>query len=45
MKNYSDRSKFLFYGYDFDQQQKRMLQREKLREELDKEFSEIFNTE
>ena len=33
-------------GYNFEQQQqKRMLQREKLREELKKEFSEIFNTE
>jgi len=45
VKNYSAKSKFLYDGYSFDQQQKRLLRREELRKELKKEFEEIFNNE
>jgi len=45
LKNHSTKSKFLYDGYYFDQQQKRLLRREELREELKKEFEEIFNNE
>ena len=42
VKNYSTKSKFLYDGYSFDQQQKWLLRREELREELKREFEEIF---
>jgi len=45
LKNYPDSHKFLYDGYYFDQQQKRLLRREELREELKKEFEDIFNDE
>jgi len=43
MEDYSNSHKFLFNGYNFEQQQKWMNRREELRLKLTEEFEEIFN--
>ena len=45
LKNYSEEDKFLREGYSFKQDRSWLLKRELLREELKKEFEEIFNNE
>lgn len=45
MKKYSAEDKFLYEGYSFKQDRSWLLKRELLREELKKEFEEIFNDE
>lgn len=45
MEDYSNSHKFLFNGYNFDQQQKWMKRREELRLKLTEEFEEIFDVE
>lgn len=43
IKNYSNKNKFLFRGYTFEQQQRFIARREELRKELKKEFEEMFD--
>ena len=42
MNNYSDKNKFLYRGYTFEQQQKFIARREELRKELEKDFKDMF---
>lgn len=45
MEDHFTEDEFLHEGYSFKQQRGWLLKRELLREELKKEFSEIFDTE